>query len=580
MIATLALSWTFTDNSLAALRHNYLFHSGDGTQILDSQGTAHGSVLDGTYTPADGRLALNGTAYGSLPGTSIAINTYPALTFEMWAAVSTVHGNQYTASAAFGTTDAGNTGQNYVMMQPTRGGGQGSSGGFRVPVGGAELLIAGTTDLNDARLHHTVVTINATDMAYYVDGVQIGTQPLGGRSLADVSTDFAYLGRSVWGFDPRLQGGIYEFRIFDDALDAATVTSRFNSGCLDSCGNLYMEVDRDTGSAKLVNDLSPKNMILYQIGSAKGALNSTGWAPITNNGDQDSGATIDPDDLWQINMQTNTNLSEQIQAGGAGNGAVFDSDDIPLGNIWTKSPFEDVQFTMTYLDASFIEQQLSVPVFFVNGPDDAPFSRSDFNLDGDVNTSDYLILRANHLKNLGGTLHIDTFDLGDVNGDLVNNYLDFRIFKADFIAANGAAAFESMVASLGAVPEPSSVSLFVLGMVAGGLALRRTARYSDRTLPCCKTKSHRKQLHHDARWPDFVSFRFVHDVPVPRPRSNQRDFREFRYAFGSHGDWRGGWRYCSYPGRSGGRRQRIAVYRDFRRWRLLRLGIHYSNFAG
>ena len=114
-----------------------------------------------------------------------------------------------------------------------------------------------------------------------------------------------------------------------------------------------------------------------------------------------------------------------------------------------------------------------MPVFFINGVNNAPYSRSDFNLNGTIDTSDYLILRANHLATLAGTLHIDTFALGDINGDLLNNYQDFRLFKADFIAANGAAAFANLMADFGAVPEPGTLGLLTLGVVAGVLASRR-----------------------------------------------------------------------------------------------------------
>ena len=213
-----------------------------------------------------------------------------------------------------------------------------------------------------------------------------------------------------------------------------------------------------------------------------------------------------------------------------------------------------------------------MPVFFVNGPDDAPFSRSDFDLDGDVDTSDYLTLQANHLKNLGGTLHIDTFDVGDINGDLVNDYLDFRMFKADFIAANGAAAF----ASTGCKPRRGRLSRVQCPADAwnGGrrFGFATDARYSDRTLSrVLQNQILPKAVTPRRRWHDFVSFSFVcHDVPVPRSRSNHVILETFDTRSDLTGDGCGGWRYCSYPGQSGRRRQRHAVHLDFRRWRVLR----------
>jgi hypothetical protein len=118
--------------------------------------------------------------------------------------------------AAFGGTTGG-TGQNYIMMQPTRGGAEGSSGQIIDVSTNAEARVTGPVDLADGRIHHTVLTISETEVAYYVDGVQIGTAALGAPSLSGVSTQRALLGDSVWDGDPLINGAIYEFRVYDDA---------------------------------------------------------------------------------------------------------------------------------------------------------------------------------------------------------------------------------------------------------------------------------------------------------------------------------------------------------------------------
>jgi beta-xylosidase len=89
---------------------------------------------------------------------------------------------------------------------------------------------------------------------------------------------------------------------------------------------------------------------------------------------------------------------------------------------------------------------------------------SDFNRDGFVDDADYAILKQHFLSQLGSASTIVTFALGDENGDLLNDYTDFRLFKADYIAANGAAAFSSMIATEGGyVPEPSTFELMAVG---------------------------------------------------------------------------------------------------------------------
>lgn len=475
--AAAALCLVLAGDSSAELRHNYLFNSGDGTTIVDSQSGANGTAVGGTITTADSRFAMDGVDdYGDLPGASIGVNAYSELTFELWSAVSTVHEGQFTASVAFGATDEGGVGQNYVMMQPTRGGAQGSSGQIKTPLNGPEILIAGENDLSDGRVHHTVVTVTETELAYYVDGQQIGTQALdpGTTSLADVSTDFAYLGQSVWGADPLLTAALYEFRIYDDAKDATAVADLYNAGCQDACGNIFLRIDRDTGAATLSNSLSARNIVISEISSPSGALDPDMWTSIAGNYDSSStgDGSVDPDDMWERTSETKTLLSELDPIGeGDDDGAVFDSD-IDLGNMWTKSPYEDVQVTLTILDESFIEQEIPVAVLF-EGNGGEPFSRSDFDLDGDIDEDDYLTLRGNHLAGLEGELPIDTFAFGDINGDLVNDYRDFRLFKDDYIAANSEEAFASMVARFGAVPEPGALGMLLLGAAGGVLAIRR-----------------------------------------------------------------------------------------------------------
>ena len=111
-----------------------------------------------------------------------------------------------------------------------------------------------------------------------------------------------------------------------------------------------MEVDRNTGAATLFNGLSDKDMVSYRIDSAKGALNTTNWLSITGNYDQNDGGELDNDDEWEILSQTKQLLREQDPlTGGANDGADFDNT-FALGNIWTKSPFEDSQVTLTVLD--------------------------------------------------------------------------------------------------------------------------------------------------------------------------------------------------------------------------------------
>jgi MYXO-CTERM domain-containing protein len=62
---------------------------------------------------------------------------------------------------------------------------------------------------------------------------------------------------------------------------------------------------------------------------------------------------------------------------------------------------------------------------------------------------------------------------GDLDGDGDNDFFDFRLFKADYIDGNGAAAFAALPEIGLSVPEPSAAILAALGMLALGVVRRR-----------------------------------------------------------------------------------------------------------
>jgi hypothetical protein len=100
-----------------------------------------------------------------------------------------------------------------------------------------------------------------------------------------------------------------------------------------------------------------------------------------------------------------------------------------------------------------------------------PQSRSDLNNDGLVTVADWALFLPNSSKTFAADPDFTAYLKGDLDGDKDNDYADFKLFKADYIDANGEAAF----ASLGVVPEPASAILGSLG-AAFALGCRRTRR--------------------------------------------------------------------------------------------------------
>jgi arylsulfatase A-like enzyme len=80
--------------------------------------------------------------------------------------------------------------------------------------------------------------------------------------------------------------------------------------------------------------------------------------------------------------------------------------------------------------------------------------------DGLIDVRDWRVYRHNFDEDLAGLTFLAATLRGDLDGDLDNDVDDFSLFKSAFNEANGAGAFEEMVAS---VPEPSTIGLLLLG---------------------------------------------------------------------------------------------------------------------
>jgi hypothetical protein len=137
--------------------------------------------------------------------------------------------------------------------------------------------------------------------------------------------------------------------------------------------------------------------------------------------------------------------------------------ELSTGGLWRKSIYEDVQIMARLADGS----NLPVALEYV-GNGGVAFKRSDVNFDGLINIADWNVFLANNGTNMSTLSDAESYAKGDLNGDQLSNYTDFRLFKTDFNAANGAGAFEA----LAGVPEPSSLVL----MLCGCAALLRKAR--------------------------------------------------------------------------------------------------------
>lgn len=241
---------------------------------------------------------------------------------------------------------------------------------------------------------------------------------------------------------------------------------------------LELEIDRLTGNV-LLRNVSPTTLSLfgYQIDSVLGALDPEQWKTIASNYDAGSPEELDPDDDWTTLSSTSgdyaTDLSEVAFGGDgqAGNGLTLASGQaIDLGNSWIPTPYEN--------DISGLHDIGGTPIplsvkYVGNGGE--PLAVGDLNHDGAVDTADWVIFNSNDpSESLAFTSIARAYSMGDLDGDLDIDTLDYRLFEAAYDLANGEGAFFAMLDGQ-VVPEPSTLLLAMLGLPLARALRRRRA---------------------------------------------------------------------------------------------------------
>jgi hypothetical protein len=218
----------------ASLIHRYSF-DGRGTAIVDSVGDADGELIDGTLGN-DGELVLGGApenAYVDLPDG--LISGLESVTIESWVRWS--GGAVRQRIFDFGMNNAGEDrtglGTSFLMLEP-------SSSNERLATYANFTAATDDTSANrfveaPARLstgmHQVVVSFDAGDgtLNLYLDGELQGTRATGNASLSQIDDRNAWIGRANYD-EPYFQGTLYEFRIYDTALDDAAIARSNDAG--------------------------------------------------------------------------------------------------------------------------------------------------------------------------------------------------------------------------------------------------------------------------------------------------------------------------------------------------------------
>ena len=224
-------------------------------------------------------------------------------------------------------------------------------------------------------------------------------------------------------------------------------------------------INRDTGSLNIdFNNASGIDVASYSITSAAGELDPNEWNSIATG----SNSALDSDP-WVESSSTVNDLSEAESP--AVDGFNLNSG-LSLGDVWIRSPFEDVQVELTLTDASVITL---TPAY-----SGTAVTFGSFDSDDDIDEADFAVLMANMFTDVSSFTPVESYFLGDVTGDLAIDFDDFAQFETLFDAANGPGSFAALQGA--SVPEPNTIALATTVCVAviGWFVVRRLDRLSFR----------------------------------------------------------------------------------------------------
>src|SRR4030042_4725108 len=203
----------------------------------DAIGDAHGVIVGNGSVGGGDFQALSFGQYIELPADEIAINTYPAITREVWYTATSADNPTHHILCYFGnSTDNGSgtfVGSDGYFISPYR---VDDSCRTSISCGNttqpwtAENGVS-TPELTDNVMHHIVSTLNATEIGMYVDGVLVSTAALTGtNSIANISTAHAWLMESGYALDSTVVGKLHECNMNNTVLTADEVAFQYARG--------------------------------------------------------------------------------------------------------------------------------------------------------------------------------------------------------------------------------------------------------------------------------------------------------------------------------------------------------------
>jgi len=206
----------------AHLKHRYSFSSDASDSIGDAAGK-----LEGAAVVKDGKLVLDGSSgtFVDLPGG--LLSGYKATTIELWISIGQ-NGNYARIFDAGEISGHAGIKSMYFCVDHT------STGDWRLKISapdGKDQVIAIKGNLSGRKDLHIVSVLDPATgfMGIYINGELVGSRT-DLISLAGISPQHFFIGRSLYSADAYLNASIDEFRIYDSALSPEQVKNDYSAG--------------------------------------------------------------------------------------------------------------------------------------------------------------------------------------------------------------------------------------------------------------------------------------------------------------------------------------------------------------
>jgi GH35 family endo-1,4-beta-xylanase len=217
------------DPGTTNLTHSWTFDDGTANDYV---GHTSGKLVGGASISGGALVTSAQGQWMEMPGDSIALNSYTAVSLEAWYTPAKNSNPNFTMLAFFGNTQNA-IGVNYYFMTAARVDSVSrtaiSCNNLSTPWS-AETGVNGP-EFDDGRLHHMVSTLTSDSIKLYIDGNLTSASKLDtNNAISRISRAFAYLAKSGYNGDLQWLGRINEFNIYNKALNLSEVSFLFKKG--------------------------------------------------------------------------------------------------------------------------------------------------------------------------------------------------------------------------------------------------------------------------------------------------------------------------------------------------------------